>query len=289
MLMLVDGAASARHFSAPMQLLTIPFPAIDPVIFEIGPIAVRWYALAFIAGILFAVWYAKRLVSTPHLWKLGKPAAKTVQIDDLLIWSTLGVILGGRLGYVVFYSPAHFLQNPIEILALWSGGMSFHGGFLGVVLACWLYARRHGIRPIRLIDLAACGVPVGLGLGRLANFINAELYGRTTDVAWAMVFPGGGPEPRHPSQLYEAFLEGLVLFVVLRMATHLYQALSRPGLCSGIFAVGYATSRVLVEFAREPDAHIGYLAGGWLTMGMVLSLPLIAVGVWLIGRSQEAR
>jgi phosphatidylglycerol---prolipoprotein diacylglyceryl transferase len=289
MLMLVDGAASARHFSAPMQLLTIPFPAIDPVIFEIGPIALRWYALAFIAGILFAVWYAKRLVSTARLWKPGKPAAKPVQIDDLLIWSTLGVVLGGRLGYVVFYSPAHFLQNPIEILALWSGGMSFHGGFLGVVVACWLYARRHGIRPIRLIDLAACGVPVGLGLGRLANFINAELYGRTSDVAWAMVFPGGGPEPRHPSQLYEAVLEGLVLFVILRVASHRFQALSRPGLCSGIFAVGYATSRVLVEFAREPDAHIGYLAGGWLTMGMVLSLPMIAVGVWLIGRSQEAR
>jgi phosphatidylglycerol---prolipoprotein diacylglyceryl transferase len=272
-----------------MPLLAIPFPAIDPVVFQIGPIAVRWYALAYIAGILFAVWYAKRLVSTEHLWGPDKPSANTVQIDDLLIWSALGVILGGRLGYVVFYSPAQFLQNPAEILALWTGGMSFHGGFLGVVVVCWLYARRHGIRPLRLIDLAACGVPVGLGLGRLANFINAELYGRTSDVAWAMVFPGGGPEPRHPSQLYEAFLEGLVLFVVLRVASHRYQALSRPGLCSGIFAVGYATSRVLVEFAREPDAHIGYLAGGWLTMGMVLSLPMIAVGVWLIGRSQEAR
>jgi phosphatidylglycerol---prolipoprotein diacylglyceryl transferase len=176
-----------------MPLLAIPFPHIDPVIFEIGPIAVRWYALAYIAGILFAVWYAKRLVSTPRLWEPGKPPAEPSHIDDLLLWSTLGVILGGRLGYVVFYSPAYFLQNPAEILALWSGGMSFHGGFLGVVLACWIYARRHGIQPIRLIDVAACGVPVGLGLGRIANFINAELYGRTTDVPWAMVFPGGGP------------------------------------------------------------------------------------------------
>jgi len=272
-----------------MPLLTIQFPDIDPVIFEIGPIAVRWYALAYIAGILFAVWYAKRLVSTPQLWGGRDPAANPFQIDDLLLWSTLGVILGGRLGYVVFYGPAYFLHNPAEILALWSGGMSFHGGFLGVVVACWLYARRQSLSPVRLLDLAACGVPVGLGLGRLANFINAELYGRTTDVPWAMVFPGGGPEPRHPSQLYEAVFEGLVLFVVLRFASHRFGALTRPGLCSGLFAVGYAASRLLVEFAREPDAHIGYLAGGWLTLGMVLSLPLLAVGAWLIGRSQEVR
>ncbi|HUF44371.1 MAG TPA: prolipoprotein diacylglyceryl transferase [Aestuariivirgaceae bacterium] len=272
-----------------MPLLTIQFPDIDPVIFEIGPIAVRWYALAYIAGILFAVWYAKRLVSTPKLWGGGDPAANPYQIDNLLLWSTLGVILGGRLGYVAFYSPAYFLHNPAEILALWSGGMSFHGGFLGVVVACWLYARRQSLSPVRLLDLAACGVPVGLGLGRLANFINAELYGRTTDVPWAMVFPGGGPEPRHPSQLYEAVFEGLVLFALLRFASHRFGALARPGLCSGLFAVGYAASRLLVEFAREPDAHIGYLAGGWLTLGMVLSLPLLAVGAWLIGRSQEVR
>jgi phosphatidylglycerol---prolipoprotein diacylglyceryl transferase len=272
-----------------MPLLAIPFPHMDPVLFEIGPIAVRWYALAYIAGILFAVWYAKRLVSSPRLWEPGKPPAEASHIDDLLLWSTLGVILGGRLGYVIFYSPVYFLQNPAEILALWSGGMSFHGGFLGVVLACWIYARRHGIQPIRLIDLAACGVPVGLGLGRLANFINGELYGRTTDVAWAMVFPGGGAEPRHPSQLYEAALEGLVLFLVLRFASHRLGALARPGLCSGLFAIGYAASRVLVEFAREPDAHIGYLAGGWLTLGMVLSLPLMVAGVWLVARAQAVR
>lgn len=271
-----------------MPILTIPFPVIDPVIFEIGPIAVRWYALAYIAGILFAMWYAKRLVSTPHLWAAGTPPADPSHIDDLLVWATLGVIVGGRLGYVIFYSPAYFLQNPAEILALWSGGMSFHCGFLGVVLACWLYARRHGIRPVRLIDLAACGVPVGLGLGRLANFINGELYGRTTDVAWAMVFPGSGPEPRHPSQIYEAALEGLALFLVLRIASHRFGALARPGLCSGIFAVGYGASRLLVEFARAPDAHIGYLAGGWLTLGMVLSLPLIAVGIWLVARARKA-
>jgi phosphatidylglycerol---prolipoprotein diacylglyceryl transferase len=289
MLLPLTTAAPARHFSAPMPLLTIPFPVIDPVIFEIGPIAVRWYALAYIAGILFAVWYAKRLVATPRLWGPCKTPAEPFHIDDLLLWSTLGVIVGGRLGYVMFYSPAYFLQNPAEILALWSGGMSFHGGFLGVVLACWLYARRQGIQPIRLIDLAACGVPVGLGLGRLANFINAELYGRTTDVPWAMVFPGGGPEPRHPSQLYEAVLEGFVLFVVLRIASHRFRALARPGLTSGLFALGYAASRILVEFAREPDAHIGYLLGDWLTLGMVLSLPLAAVGVWLIIRAQAVR
>lgn len=272
-----------------LPIQAIPFPAIDPVAFELGPLVVRWYALAYVAGILFGVWYARRLVSTPRLWGSDGPPATPHHIDDLVLWSTLGVIIGGRLGYVLFYNPAYFLASPLEIFALWGGGMSFHGGFLGVVVAFWWYGRRHGIGLDRLLDLAACGVPVGLGLGRVANFINAELYGRASDVPWAVVFPGGGPDPRHPSQLYEAVLEGLVLFVALRIASHRFQALARPGLCSGIFALGYAASRILVEFAREPDAHIGYLAGDWVTMGMLLSLPLAAVGVWLVSRSQAAR
>ena len=270
------------------ELLALAFPNIDPVLIAIGPFAVRWYALAYIAGILFAIWYAKALVSDRRLWGPEGPPASPQQMDELLLWSTLGVIVGGRLGYVLFYNPLHFLENPAEIPQLWSGGMSFHGGFLGVVVAFWIYGHRNGIGLDRLLDIAACGVPIGLGLGRLANFINGELYGRVTDVPWAVVFPGGGPEPRHPTQLYEALLEGLVLFLVLRVASHRFGALARPGLCSGIFAMGYAISRILVEFAREPDAHIGYLAGGWLTMGMLLSLPLMAVGVWLIGRAREA-
>lgn len=268
-----------------MPLLAIPFPAVDPVAFSFGPVEVRWYALAYIAGLLFGVWYMKRLVTTPRLWGPNGPSATPQNIDDLLLWVTLGVVLGGRLGYVLFYDPAHFLQHPADIFRLWSGGMSFHGGFLGVIVACLLYARRHGLRLDRLLDLAACAVPVGLGLGRLSNFINGELFGRVSDAPWAMVFPMGGPDPRHPSQLYEALLEGVVLFVVLAVAAYRFKVLARPGLAAGIFALGYGLSRFTVEFFREPDVQLGYLAGGWLTMGMLLSLPLAAVGVWLIQRS----
>jgi phosphatidylglycerol:prolipoprotein diacylglycerol transferase len=269
-------------------LAAIPFPQIDPIAFSLGPIAVRWYALAYILGLLLAVWYAKRIVCNEGLWPGGKPSATVEQIDDLLLWATLGVVLGGRLGYVLFYNPAYFAANPTAIFQVWSGGMSFHGGFLGVVVACFLFGRKHGIRLDQLLDLAAAGVPIGLGLGRLTNFINGELYGRTTDVPWGMVFPGGGADPRHPSQLYEAALEGLVLFLAVRMATHYWRVLPRPGEISGVFAMVYGASRFVVEFAREPDAHLGYLAGGWLTMGMILSLPLIAVGVWLWFRARPA-
>ena len=268
-------------------LLVLPFPVVDPVAIQIGPVAVRWYALAYVIGLLLAVWYAKRLVRDPTLWPAAAPSATPQQLDDLLLWSTLGVVLGGRLGYVLFYNPAHFLAQPLDVFQMWHGGMSFHGGFLGVVAACWLYGRRHGIGLDRLLDLAAAGVPIGLFLGRLANFINAEHYGRASDVPWAMVFPGAGPEPRHPSQLYEAALEGVALFVAVRIATHVYKVLPRPGAASGVFAVVYALARIASEFTREPDPHIGYLAGGWLTMGMVLSLPLLAVGVWLTLRARR--
>jgi len=270
-----------------MPLLALPFPVIDPVAFSLGPIEVRWYALAYIAGLLFAVWYMKRLVSEPRLWGAAGPAATPKNIDDLLLWATLGVVVGGRLGYVLFYQPQHFLQNPADILNVGAGGMSFHGGFLGVIVACALYGRRHAIRLDSLLDLSACAVPVGLGLGRLANFINGELYGRPSDMAWAIVFPAGGPEPRHPSQLYEALLEGVVLFIVLWVAAHRYKALARPGLAAGLFCLGYGIARFLVEFAREPDPQLGYLAGGWLTMGMLLSLPVMGVGAWLIARAQR--
>ena len=268
------------------MILAIPFPAIDPVAFSIGPIEVRWYSLAYIAGLLFAIWYAKRLVSNEALWDGTRPSATPQQIDDLLLWATLGVILGGRLGYVIFYNPKFFAAHPLEIFQLWHGGMSFHGGFLGVVVAFWIFGRKHHISLVRLLDLGAATVPVGLGLGRLANFIKGELYGRPSDVPWAMVFPGGGPQPRHPSQLYEFMLEGVVLFCAVWIATHYFKALARPGLASAVFAIGYGMSRIVVEFAREPDAHIGYI-GGWATLGMIYSLPLIAVGVWLAVRAKK--
>ncbi len=282
----LDRRANSHHCRRTMSsLAAIPFPDIGPDVFSIGPIAVKWYALAYIFGLLLAIWYCKRLVTNRALWPGSTPSATPDQLDDLLLWCTLGVVFGGRLGYVAFYNPAYFLANPLEIVMIQQGGMSFHGGFLGVVVACLLYGRRHGIGLDQLLDLGAASVPIGLGLGRVANFINAELWGAPTDLPWGVVFPGAGPLPRHPSQLYEAALEGLALFIAVRIATHTFKVLPRPGAAAGVFAIGYGLSRILVEFVRTPDAHIGYLAGGWLTMGMVLSLPLVAVGVWLTLRA----
>jgi phosphatidylglycerol:prolipoprotein diacylglycerol transferase len=268
-------------------MLVIAYPNIDPVIFSIGPFALRWYALAYIVGLLFAQWYMKRLVSNPSLWAGMKPPMMPKQVDDFFIWSVLGVVLGGRIGYVLFYNLPFYATHPLDIFKVWDGGMSFHGGFLGVVVACLLFGRRIGAGLDRMLDLGAASVPVGLGLGRLANFINGELYGRPSDVAWAMVFPSDPDQvPRHPSQLYEATLEGLVLFLAVRIATHRYKALAHPGRASGIFALGYGLSRIAVEFAREPDPQLGYLVGP-VTMGMVLSLPLCAIGIWLLLRSRR--
>lgn len=264
----------------------LPFPEIDPVIFSLGPFAVRWYALAYIAGLIFAVWYMKRLVSNAGLWGGTRPTATPPQIDEFFVWLVLAVVIGGRLGYVLFYGPAYYFSHPLEIVRMWDGGMSFHGGFLGVVVAAYTYGRKIGAGLDRMLDLGAAVAPVGLGLGRLANFINAELYGRASDVPWAVIFPSDALGlPRHPSQLYEAALEGLVLFIAVRIATHRYGALAYPGRASGIFALGYGLSRIAVEFAREPDAHIGYILG-FITMGMILSLPLVAVGIWLLFRSR---
>lgn len=264
----------------------LPFPPVDPVLFEIGPFAVRWYALAYIAGLLFASWYMKRLVSNARLWGSVKPSMTVPQVDDFFLWSLLGVVLGGRLGYVLFYKPLHYLAHPGEILMMWDGGMSFHGGFLGVVAVSYLYGRRIGTSLDRMLDLGAASVPVGLGLGRLANFINSELWGRSTDVPWAFVFPLDQLQlPRHPSQLYEAVLEGLLLFLAVRFATHRHGALQFAGRASGIFALGYGLSRILVEFFREPDPFLGTFAG-FITMGMILSVPLCLVGVWLLLRSR---
>ena len=272
-----------------MPPLALPFPAFDPVLIQIGPLAIRWYALAYIVGILGGWIYARAIIRAERLWD-GKPPLTVVDFDDFILWVTLGIILGGRLGYVLFYNPAHFAQHPLEALQLWKGGMSFHGGFLGCVLAVILFARRRGISILSLGDLTCAVAPIGLFLGRIANFINGELWGRATDVAWAVIFPGGGLVPRHPSQLYEAALEGLLLLVVLALAIRA-GALKRPGLILGAFMLGYGAFRSFAELFREPDPQLGFLWGG-LTMGMLLSLPLILVGailIWNAMRRAEAR
>lgn len=269
-----------------LPVAVLPFPPVDPVLFHVGPFAVRWYALAYVAGLLFASWYIKRLVSTPRLWGSLKPSMSVPQVDDFFLWTVLGVVVGGRLGYVLFYRPLYYVVHPWEIVMMWDGGMSFHGGFLGVVVACYLYGRRIGTGLDRMLDLGAASVPVGLGLGRLANFINSELWGRATDVPWAFIFPLDQLQlPRHPSQLYEAVLEGLLLFIAVRIATHRHGALQHAGRASGIFALGYGLSRILVEFFREPDPFLGTFVG-FLTMGIILSLPLCLVGIWLLQRSR---
>jgi phosphatidylglycerol:prolipoprotein diacylglycerol transferase len=261
-----------------MPLFALPFPAIDPVLIQVGPFAVRWYALAYIVGILIGWWYAKRLVTTPAIWGRAGPPMTAADIDDFVVYAALGIILGGRIGYVLFYDLPRFAADPAEIIALWHGGMSFHGGFLGTVLAMVIFARRRNIPIWSLIDVVAPSVTFGLLLGRLANFINGELFGRVTDLPWAIVFPNGGAEPRHPSELYEAGLEGIVLFAFLRLLTHRYHKLTQPAFVSGAFAAGYGAARTFAEFFREPDIQIGYLAGG-LTMGMLLSIPMIVAGV----------
>jgi phosphatidylglycerol---prolipoprotein diacylglyceryl transferase len=257
-------------------LPVIPFPAINPILISIGPFSVRWYALAYIVGIIAGWFYARAIISSERLW--GGPAPLTVtDFDDFVIWITLGIILGGRIGYVLFYNLPHFAENPIEILQLWNGGMSFHGGVLGCIVAIVLFAMRRGIPVLSLGDVTAAVAPIGLFLGRIANFINGELWGRRTDVPWAMIFPHGGPVPRHPSQLYEAALEGVVLFIVLALLVR-FGALKRPGVVTGVFAIGYGAARITCEFFREPDVQLGFLWGG-LTMGMLLCIPLILAGI----------
>ena len=263
-----------------MPFFVLPFPAFDPVLVQVGPFAIRWYALAYIGGILLGWFYARSLIRTDRVW--GGPAPlTTLDLDDFILWVTLGIILGGRVGYVLFYNPAHFAANSLEALQLWKGGMSFHGGFVGCLVAVLLFARRRDIPVLTLGDLTCAAGPIGLFFGRVANFINGELWGRPSDVPWAVVFPGGGPLPRHPSQLYEALLEGLVLFVVLAVLLR-RGALRRPGLAIGIFAFGYGIARCIAELFREPDAQLGFLWGG-LTMGMLLSLPMMLAGATFIG------
>jgi phosphatidylglycerol---prolipoprotein diacylglyceryl transferase len=276
-----------------MPLFALPFPAIDPVAIAIGPFAVRWYALAYIAGLVGGWFYARRLTLNEDLWAgLKRPTPN--DLDDLIIWVALGVVLGGRIGYILFYNFEAYLADPLEILKIWQGGMSFHGGFLGAILGILLFARKRGLNGLAMLDLAAVVTPIGLFFGRIANFINGELWGRPApDFPYAVVFPDGGPIPRHPSQLYEAFAEGLVLFVVMAIAVRRF-GFRRPGLLGGLFVFGYALARIVCEFFREPDPQLGFLfgssiqaLGGGITMGMLLSLPMALVGLvamWLAAR-----
>src|SRR5438105_10949074 len=235
-----------------MPLFAIPFPAIDPVAVAVGPFVVRWYALAYIAGLLIGWRYCLVLADRPPR------LVERRDIDDFLVWATLGVVLGGRIGYVLFYKPGYYIEHPLEALYLWHGGMSFHGGALGVTTAILLFARSRALQPFAFADIICAAIPIGLFFGRIANFINGELFGRASDVPWAMVFPAGGPLPRHPSQLYEAFCEGILLFLVL-FAAERAGARRYPGFLSGLFLVGYAVARVSGELFRQPDLQLGVL------------------------------
>ena len=282
---MLDFPAIRADSACSMPLLAIPFPAFDPVVFAVGPFAIRWYALAYIGGIVAAWWLARRLAGNQKLWGGASPM-KPVDVDDVITWCALGIVLGGRLGYVLFYGKTYFLEHPAEIFMLWHGGMSFHGGFLGTILALLLYARSHKIPMLSMLDLGAVVTPIGLFLGRIANFINGELWGRVTDVPWAIIFPHAGPDGRHPSQLYEAALEGVVLFVIGIIAVRM-GALRRPGLVGGLFVFCYGLARIVSEHFREPDAQLGFLAGG-LTMGMLLSIPMLVAGGIAIIRALRA-
>ncbi len=261
------------------------FPEFDPIAFSIPlpfvdfELAIRWYALSYVVGLLLAWQYALKLTTRPP----NRVTAK--QIDDFLVWATLGVILGARVGFVLFYQPGHYLSNPQDILLVWKGGMSFHGGFVGVALGMFLFTRRAGIPFLSFTDLVSAAAPIGLFLGRTANFINGELWGRVTEVPWGVIFTRAGALPRHPSQLYEAALEGLVLFAVLALLIFgPARALRRPGLVTGVFLGGYGMARIFVEFFRQPDANIGLLPLG-TTWGQWLTLPLLIGGVYLVWRA----
>lgn len=256
------------------------FPNISPIAFTLGPIAIHWYALAYVVGILIAQRYViwlDRKSPTPLLTRQSQ--------EDLILYGVLGVILGGRLGYILFYNFDHYLTNPLLMLEVWQGGMSFHGGFVGVLIAFYLFARRFEISWLSLMDRLAVATPVGLFLGRLANFVNGELYGRVTESPLGMIFPRGGVLPRHPSQLYEAGLEGLVLGLLLWLLATRTRALFYPGRLGGVFVAGYGIARFIVELFREPDSQLGYLAFG-LTMGQWLCLPMILVGAWVVTRKK---
>ncbi|HVZ08998.1 prolipoprotein diacylglyceryl transferase [Rhodopila sp.] len=259
------------------------FPQFDPVVIQVGPLAIRWYALAYIAGLLIGWRLLRRLVQ----WR---PAVATPeQVDDFLTWAVLGVVLGGRFGYVLFYQPSVYLAHPLQIFAVWEGGMSFHGGMLGVAIATAVFCYRNAISFLGFADRVGIVAPIGLGLGRIANFINGELWGRPAPdwLPWAMIFPRGGMVPRHPSQIYQALLEGLLLLTVMVVFSRRDAVRARFGMLTGIFLCGYAVARITGEMFREPDAFLGFLAFG-TTMGQLLCIPMLIAGIWLILRARPA-
>ncbi len=269
-----------------MVLPVLAFPMIDPVLISIGPFPIRWYALGYIAGLVLGWLYARWIVDQDQLWG-AIPRPHRDSLEDLLVYVAIGVVFGGRLGYVLFYNPAFYVEHLEEVVAVWKGGMAFHGGLVGAAIGIWVFAYRHQLNALSLADICATVVPIGLLLVRIANFIKPELWGRISDVPWAMVFPveEAGPLPRHPSQLYEAGLEGFVLLILLHLVLR-QGALKRPGLLTGLFGIGYGVARIICEFFREPDPQLGFLFGG-ATMGMLLSLPLILAGALFIWNAQR--
>lgn len=264
-----------------VDLAALSFPNIDPVLIEIGPLAIRWYALSYIAGILLGYIYMRRLDGMLQT-RLLTPK----QYEDLMFWAILGIMLGGRMGYVMFYNANYYLEYPLDALKIWQGGMSFHGGLMGMGVITYLFAKKQSVSFLKLMDRIACAAPIGLFFGRLANFINGELYGRPSDVGWAMVFPMGGPEPRHPSQLYEAGLEGALLFAVLWFLARTTNIHERAGALTGLFLIGYGAARSFVELFRQPDAQLGFIIGE-ITMGQLLCLPMILLGLYLVVTSKH--
>jgi phosphatidylglycerol:prolipoprotein diacylglycerol transferase len=262
-----------------MPTLVLPFPAINPVLFQWGPLVIRWYAIAYIAGLVLGWALIRRIVANDRYWG-GAERPTVASIDDLLVYCAFGVIIGGRLGNVLFYDPHYYFSHPIEIFKIWEGGMAFHGGLIGAFVGITLFARRYRVPALTVLDLCSLAAPIGIFFGRIANFIRPELWGRPTDVPWAVIFPGTDGLPRHPSQIYEALLEGVLAFVVLSVIARL-GALRRPGVVAGAFGVLYGAARIFSEFFREPDPRLEDLGRG-LTMGMALSAPLIILGLGLL-------
>jgi phosphatidylglycerol:prolipoprotein diacylglycerol transferase len=268
-----------------MTIFAIPFPDIDPVAFSIGPVSIKWYGLSYMAGLLLAWQYVRLLLKNNRLWAANRPPMAVDRADDLLIYAALAIIVGGRLGQVLLYDPGFYFANPLEIFKVWKGGMSFHGALIGSALVLIYFARTFSVSAWSVMDLAAAASTFGLFLGRIANFINSEHWGRTTDAAIGVIFPNGGPLPRHPSQLYEAVLEGLVMFVILRLLTHTFDGLKRPGLVAGTWLVWYALARGICEVFREPES-VHALNLGPFTAGQFYSLPMLLLGVYFIWRAR---
>jgi len=269
-------------------LAIISLTEMNPVAFAIGPVSIKWYGISYVVSILLGWFYARRIVSTPRLWQNEKPAMTLTDIDDFVFWAAIGIVLGGRIGYILFYDFANIIASPIRALEIWNGGMSFHGGITGTTIAMILFAKKRGLSVWSLFDVIATVCVTGLFLVRIANFINGELWGSVTNLPWAVVFPGQEPFARHPSQLYEAGLEGLLTGLILAWLVFSRSGLKTPGMVAGVFVSLYALSRISVEFVRQPDAQLGYLLGGWLTMGMLLSIPMLLLGLWAVWRAKAA-